>query len=156
MGLGITLMQVLAEEALFRGWLLSALQDRLGPYLAIAGSAVAFSIFHLVGGELSPISMANLLLGGLWFGLLAERTGGIVAPFAAHFGWNVAEDMGFGLVPNPGVGEFGALSDHDMVGGPLWGGTEDGLNDSIAMTLALTALIIPLLPVFAPRRRGAA
>ena len=150
------MMQVFAEEILFRGWLLRALQERIGPTLGVLGSAIGFSIFHLVGGEVSATSLVNLLLGGLWFGLLAQRTGGIAASFGAHFGWNVAEDVGLGLVPNPGVGEFGALSDHDMTGSVLWGGSEEGLNASIAMTLVLAALIIPLLPIFSRARWSAA
>lgn len=150
LGLAISFMGVFAEELLFRGWLLSALQDRVGSSWAVLLSALAFSAFHLwAGGATDPISLANLLLGGLWFGLLAQRSGGLVAPVAAHLGWNVAEDIGFGLVPNPGVGELGALSNHQMVGGAMWGGTEEGLNASIAMTVVLVALIVPLLPSFA-------
>lgn len=152
----ILLVGVVAEEMLFRGWLLAALQNLAGDSLAVLLSAIAFAGFHLwAGGATDPISLANLMLGGLWFGLLALRTGGIVAPLAAHFGWNAAEDLGFGLVPNPGVGELGALSDHDMTGGVLWGGSEEGLNASIAMTLVLVALVIPLLPSFAPNRAPA-
>lgn len=154
LGLGITAMQVLAEEALFRGWLLAALEDLAGPPLAVLLSAIAFSAFHIVGGATGALSLVNLMLGGIWFALLAQRSGGILAPFAAHFGWNVAEDLGLGLVPNPGVGEFGAISDHDMVGTALWGGAEEGLNASIAMTIVLVALLVPLLPMFA--RRAAA
>lgn len=156
LGLALTLLGVVAEELLFRGWLLSALDDRLGSSLAILLSAVAFSAFHLwAGGAVDAISLANLLLGGLWFALLAQRTGGILAPIGAHFGWNVAEDIGFGLVPNPGLGDLGALANYDMVGGPLWGGTDEGLNSSIAMTLVLAALVIPLLPRFSRRPAAA-
>jgi membrane protease YdiL (CAAX protease family) len=154
LGLAITAMQVLAEEALFRGWLLSALEDRVGPPLAVLLSAAAFSAFHIVGGASGTVTLVNLMLGGMWFALLAQRRGGILAPNAAHYGWNVAEDIGFGLVPNPGVGEFGALADHDMAGAALWGGAEEGLNASIAMTVVLVALLLPLLPAFA--RRAAA
>lgn len=150
LGLVIAFIGVLAEEMLFRGWLQSALDDRLGGQWAVLLSAIAFSAFHLwAGGATDSISLANLLLGGLWFGLLAQRSGGLVAPIAAHLGWNVAEDIGFGLVPNPGVGELGALSNHQMLGPAIWGGSEEGLNASIAMTLVLAALVIPLLPAFA-------
>jgi len=146
---GVLLLGVLAEELLFRGWLLSALQDRVGDSLAVLLSALAFSAFHLwAGGAMVAISLANLLLGGLWFGLLALRTGGIVAPTMAHLGWNATEDLGFGLVPNPGIGELGAFTNYEMAGSVLWGGGDEGLNASIAMTLVLTALVVPLLPRF--------
>jgi membrane protease YdiL (CAAX protease family) len=156
LGLGIYAVQVLAEEAVFRGWLLPALEERTGSALAVLLSAAGFSLFHMIGGEVGAISLINLMLGGMWFALLAQRSGGIVAPFAAHYAWNVTEDIGLGLVPNPGVAEFGALFDHDMVGAPLWGGAEEGLNASIAMTVVLVALLLPLLPSFARPSRARA
>lgn len=147
LGLGLTVLQVLAEEALFRGWLLPALAERVAAWAAVLLSSAAFAAFHLVGGAAQPWSFVNLALGGIWFALLALRSGGILAPFAAHYAWNVTEDLGFGLVPNPGRGEFGALNDRDIVGPVLWGGSDEGLNASIAMTVVLVALILPLLPV---------
>lgn len=145
LGLAISVLTVGTEEILFRGWLLSALQDRAGPALAVVLSALAFSGFHVLGGTQSPLSLVNLMLGGIWFALLAQRSGGLLAPFFAHFGWNVTEELGLGLVPGS---EFGALANHDMIGTALWGGSEEGLNASIAMSLVLVALIVPLLPVF--------
>ena len=146
----IVLLGVAAEELLFRGWLLGALQDMLGSSWAVLLSAIAFSGFHWWAGGATAdvVSLANLMLGGLWFGLLAVRSGGILAPMAAHFAWNASESIGFGLDPNPGVDDLGALANYDLVGLPIWGGSAEGLNASIAMTLVLAALVIPLLPAF--------
>jgi hypothetical protein len=91
------------------------------------------------------MSLINLMAGGLWFGLLALRSGGLVAPLMAHFAWNAIEDLGFGLTPNPGAGPLGSLMNWDLLGQTLWGATEAGLNDSIGTTVVLTALILPLL-----------
>jgi uncharacterized protein len=145
LGLAISVLQVAAEELLFRGWLLPAVAERLGLWLGVLISAAAFSAFHLVGGVTQPYSLVNLMLGGVWFALLACRSGGLVAPFAAHFGWNVAEDIGLGLLPNPGRGDFGSILDRDIVGPAWWGGSDEGLNASLAMTVVLVALILPLL-----------
>ena len=150
LGAAIVLLGVTAEELLFRGWLLSALQDMLGSSWAILLSALAFSGFHwwAGGAEANVVSLANLLIGGMWFGLLAVRSRGILAPMAAHFAWNASESIGFGLDPNPGVDDLGALANFDLVGRPIWGGSAEGLNASIAMTVVLAALVIPLLPAF--------
>ena len=150
LGTAIVLLGVAAEELLFRGWLLGALQDMLGPSWAVLLSAIAFSGFHWWAGGAAAdvVSLANLMLGGLWFGLLAVRSGGILAPMAAHFAWNASESIVFGLDPNPGVDDLGALTNYDLVGLPMWGGSGEGLNASIAMTFVLAALVIPLLPVF--------
>ena len=66
----------------------------------------------MVGGWGHPVSLLNILLAGIWFGLLALRTGGLLAPILAHFGYNWAEEMIFGASPNPGVGAFGSVVRH--------------------------------------------
>ncbi len=145
MGIALTFGQVLTEEVLFRGWLQPALIERTGIGIGIILGAAIFAVFHIPAGALSALSFVNLMLGGVWFGLLALRSGGILAPLAAHFAWNVIEDTGFGLSPNPGTGPLGAFTDHDLAGAALWGATDEGLNASIGTGIVLVALIIPLL-----------
>jgi membrane protease YdiL (CAAX protease family) len=144
-GFALIVFQTASEELFFRGWLLCALERRVGVVAAIAVSAVLFAAFHVLGGARDLMSLFNLLLGGVWFALLAWRSGGLLAPTLAHFGWNLGEELVAGLSPNPGVGPFGALFDWDLVGSPLWGGSEDGLNTSIGMAAVLAALIVPLV-----------
>lgn len=149
-GLLLVLFQTGSEELFFRGWLLKALEGRVGQgtggaAAAIGLSALLFAGFHILGGARTPMSLLNLMLGGLWFGLLAWRSGGLVAPLLAHFAWNASEELIAGLTPNPGSGVFGALSDWDLVGNPLWGGSDEGLNTSIGMAAVLAALIVPLV-----------
>lgn len=145
LGLGLMLVQVLAEELLFRGWLQPSLITRCGPVAGVLLGAVCFAAFHLTGGVRAPLSLVNVALAGTWFGLLALRSGGLVASLAAHVVWNAVEDLGLGLVPNPGSGALGSLVDLDLTGLPLWGGQEEGLNASLGTTLVLLALILPLL-----------
>jgi membrane protease YdiL (CAAX protease family) len=98
-----------------------------------------------MGGARSPTTLLNLVLGGLLFGLLAARGGGIAAAAAAHASWNWGERIFAGLDPNPGVGAFGAIRNYDIVGPLLWGGSDEGLNASLAMTMALVALLAALI-----------
>ena len=147
LGAGLTLLQVAAEEVFFRGWLQPALVGRIGVWPGILGAATVFALFHLSAGALGALSLVNVLLGGLWFGLLAQRSGGILAPLAAHFAWNVIEDLGLGLTPNPGNGPLGSIIDLDLVGSVWWGGRVDGLNASIGTTAVLLALILPIMTI---------
>lgn len=148
LGTALTVLQAGAEEVLFRGWLQPALMERIGVPAGLVGGAVIFAAFHAISAASNPISLVNLVLGGLWFGLLAWRSGGILAPLAAHFAYNVIEDCGLGLVPNgpnEWAGPLGALHDMDLVGQPLWGSTGEGLNASLGLTAVLLALVLPLL-----------
>jgi len=139
-----TIVQVGGEEIYFRGWLQRALGAAWGPVPALLVTALVFAALHLLGGARAPLSLVNLLLGGLFFGLLAQRSGGIAAPIAAHLLWNWSEQLLLGLDPNPGTGSFGALFDHDLIGAAIWGGSDEGLNASLAVTLVLAALLAPL------------
>lgn len=132
------------EELLFRGLLQPLLCRAWGAIAGIVAAALAFMAIHVIGGWRDPVSLLNITLGGAWFGLLAWRTGGILAPTLAHGGYNWAEEMLFGASPNPGIGGFGALYDFDLVGPARLGGSGDGLNASIVLTLVLAALILPL------------
>ncbi len=139
----LILFQAGVEEVYFRGWLQPVLSRAWGDIAGLLVTAATFSILHLIGADRSLLTIVNLVLGGLLFGLVAQRSGGIVLAVAAHFGWNWAESIGLGLIPNPGGGSFGAIHDIDFAGPALWGGAPEGLNASIAMTFALVALAIP-------------
>ncbi|MBA2920531.1 MULTISPECIES: CPBP family intramembrane glutamic endopeptidase [Sphingomonas] len=141
----VTLFQTSVEELYFRGWLQPVLQSGWGRWPGLAATAIAFAALHFVSGDFHPISLLNLFLGGLWFGLLADKSGGLLLPIGAHFGWNWAEEMLFGVAPNPGSGSFGSLLDWELGGSPLWGGSAEGLNSSVSASFALAALIAATL-----------
>jgi membrane protease YdiL (CAAX protease family) len=144
LGIVTAMLQVGAEEMLFRGWLQPQIASVVREPVAVLLVAVIFAALHLFGGATGVLTLTNLMLGGILFGLIAVRDGGIAGAIAAHWGWNAGEQMLFGLDPNPGVGVFGALFDLDLIGAARWGGSEQGLNASVAMTVALAAIVIPL------------
>ena len=144
-GAAIVLLQAGAEEIFFRGWLQPVIARAGGTAMAVVIGAVAFAALHVFGGARAPLTLVNLFLGGVLFGLLAEIGRGILAAATAHFAWNGAEQLVLGLDPNPGVGSFGSLINFDLMGAPIWGGSEEGLNASFAMTVTLLAIVIPMV-----------
>lgn len=145
LGITVTLVQSAMEEVLFRGWLQTALSARLGQAGGVIGATVLFMGFHLLGGSRQFLSLVVIAMAGMLFGLLALRSGGLLAPVAAHAAWNASENSVFGLVPNPGNEVLGSILDFDLAGNPLWGGSDEGLNASLGAVLVLSALILPLL-----------
>jgi uncharacterized protein len=161
-GTAVIALQATSEEVFFRGWLQPVLTRAWG-FLGILVTAAAFAALHLIAAAGAAVSVLNLFLGGLLFGLLADRYGGIASAIGAHFTWNWAEQLLLGLDPNPGLGSFGAVANLDLVGSRWWGGSAEGLNASVAMTFALAILLAPLLivparnrPLPEPNRRGRA
>lgn len=144
LGIAAATLQVAAEEMLFRGWLQPQIAPVVGTPTAVLLVASIFAALHLLAGAAGLLALTNLMLGGILFGLIAVRGGGIAGAIAAHWGWNVGEQLVLGLDPNPGVGAYGTIVDLDLVGATWWGGSDQGLNASLAMTIALAAIVIPL------------
>ena len=149
-GAAVIAVQVLAEEVFFRGWLQPVLVKAVGVPVAIGVVAVAFAGLHGLARWPGAVGLANLALGGVLFGVLAARGGGIAGAFGAHAAWNGCEQLLLGLDPNPGIGGFGSLIDLDLIGSAGWGGSADGLNASWAMVTALLALLVPLAIAWSP------
>lgn len=154
-GAAVVAFQVVAEEVFFRGWLQPALARAIDTRVAVGVVAIAFAALHLLGGASGPVAFVNLALGGVLFGVLAARGGGVAGAVGAHFGWNALEQLGLGLDPNPGTGSFGAVADFDLAGAALWGGSPDALNASLAMTFALLTAVVPLMVLTVGGKRAA-
>lgn len=136
------------EEVYFRGWVQPVLCARWGAWVGLFATALFFAALHLFGALRAPIAMLNIFLAGLFFGLLAMRSGGLVLPITAHLAWNWTEGGLFGTDPNPGGDPTGVLFDLDLSGPSLWSGGADTMNGSLATTLVL---ILPvLMTAFAP------
>jgi membrane protease YdiL (CAAX protease family) len=77
--MGVVLAAAVCEEAVFRGYVQSALQERLKPAPAIALTALAFAAFHL-----EPAGLPTYLLLGAWLGWLRYTGVSLVLPILAH------------------------------------------------------------------------
>ncbi len=142
-GTCLTLFQCAGEEIYFRGWVQPMLARGWGVWPGLVVTSLLFAALHVFAGVRAPLSLLNVCLAGLLFGLLAVRTGGLAAPIMAHFAWDWMESIGLGLYPNPGVDVWTSLWNLDMAGSPLWGGSAEGLNGSLAETFVLIALAVP-------------
>lgn len=71
------------EELFFRGLLLKALRERIGPAGAVLASAGLFGLAHF-----EPRQLPVLALFGVVLGLLALRTGRLGASICAHAAFN--------------------------------------------------------------------
>jgi membrane protease YdiL (CAAX protease family) len=74
-----TVLAPVCEELAFRGHLLSALRQRLGPAAAIALTALAFAALHL-----DPVRLPGLVFLGVLFGWLTWRSGSVYPAILAH------------------------------------------------------------------------
>ena len=134
-------LRTFGEEFFFRAWLQPLLARNWGVPAGLAATSLLFGLVHVFSRGVPFIVLVNVTLAGAFFGLLALRTGGLAAPFAAHWVWNAIEQCVFGLVPNPGVDSMGTFIDLDLVGPTLLSGGSDGLNGSLGTTAVLVVCV---------------
>ncbi len=75
----------IVEELFFRGFLFRALEKVSKPWVTIATSAVLFGLLHMLASPIIPFErfVASTTLG-LVLGVVAWRTGGVLAPILLH------------------------------------------------------------------------
>jgi membrane protease YdiL (CAAX protease family) len=137
-------LRTFGEEFFFRAWLQPLLVRSWGIPLGLAVTSILFGLVHVFSRGVPLVVLVNVTLAGAFFGLIALRTGGLAAPFAAHWAWNAIEQCGFGLVPNPGFDSMGTFIDLDLVGPTLLSGGSDGLNGSLGTTVVLVVCVVAL------------
>ncbi len=81
--LSIAVIPGLVEEAFYRGLVLRGFLLRWRPLTAILASSTLFAVAHV-----DPATAAFTFVVGVWFGVVAWRTGSVVLPILMHAGMN--------------------------------------------------------------------
>jgi membrane protease YdiL (CAAX protease family) len=101
----IALAPAFSEELLFRGFMQRRLLERWSPLSAILVTSILFTLMHI-----TPILMVAVFPLGLWFGILAWRTGsvwpGIVCHAFINGSWNIFQiSLRLAPLPEPSLPE---------------------------------------------------
>ncbi|HOM71536.1 MAG TPA: type II CAAX endopeptidase family protein [Armatimonadota bacterium] len=138
------------EEVAIRGYVFSVLQHSWGSNVAVVGSAVVFSLLHLIKHPKIPLVFT---INAFIFGILTAQarliTGSLWVPIGLHFGWNFAMGPVFGLPCGGRKYEHGLVI--SSVNGPEWmtGGLyspDAGVLGTGALTVT-AAVMLALMPV---------
>lgn len=152
--LGGWVIQGMAEEITFRGWLLQNTGAQLGLAPALAFSTLVFAVAHAVNPGLTSISIINLFLIGVLFALLALREGGVWAAGGFHVSWNWVQSNVFGFnVSGLEIGG-GSLVTTQPEGSSLITGADFGFEGSVFATITILIGIAIVLAVSAAREAG--
>ncbi len=84
----LLLVAALAEELIFRGYLLATLRERLGWGPALAVTSIAFGYAHVSNPGASTRALLFVMLAGLFLGGVVAVTRSLYAAWMAHFAWN--------------------------------------------------------------------
>lgn len=158
--LAVLALPAAAEEAMLRGYPLQALAERFGNAWALVVTSVVFGVMHLGNPNVTWVAMANLVLAGLFLGVVYLKTASLWWATGAHLGWNWAHGFladlpvsGLELVDAPGLAVT-ALGPEWLSGGPF------GMEGSVVTLGVVTMVTVAawrldwLAPSRAARRSG--
>lgn len=83
----------IAEELVFRGYILNNLMKSMNKWVALLVCSVAFSSLHLFNPNHSWFSFINITLAGILLGISYIYTQSLWLPIALHFSWNFFRDL---------------------------------------------------------------
>jgi len=91
--IGLTALVLLpaafVEELIFRGAPLVALSRSFGRMPAIVGLSTLFGLAHLANPDVTALGVANIILAGVFLGVIFFTPGGLWTSTGAHLGWNL-------------------------------------------------------------------
>jgi membrane protease YdiL (CAAX protease family) len=135
----IFILAAAAEEAMFRGYPLQTMTRSKLAWLALALTAVIFSLGHTSNpNAVRGFTFVNTALAGVWLGLAYLRTRSLWFPLGVHWAWNWMMGALLGL-PVSGIEQ---LTPHPLLRadaiGPAWlTGGAYGIEGGAACTIAL-------------------
>jgi membrane protease YdiL (CAAX protease family) len=133
-----------AEEALMRGYLLQALAEIWGGGWALAGTSVVFGALHLANPNTTWLGLGNIVMAGVFLGVIYLKTASLWWATGAHLGWNWFHGFVADL-PVSGLELVDAPILEPRIGGPEWlsGGSFGPEGSVVAMVvLAVSAAVL--------------
>ena len=80
----VAIVTPIAEELMFRGYILDSIRRIHGDWPAIIGSAILFGLVHI-----NPFLVGQAFIGGVIYGWIRIRTGSLLPSITCHMMWNI-------------------------------------------------------------------
>ena len=128
-----------AEELAMRGFAFTVLRESVGVRGAIVITSIAFALLHVFNPDPTALSIAVVMLAGVFLAIVRQATGSLYAAVLAHLAWNFVQAA---VLHAPVSGLTLATPGYRLVdAGPAWltggaWGPEGGLAAAAGMLVA--------------------
>lgn len=141
-GLGLMIFVAVAEELVFRGYILNTLLSFSNKWLALGISALIFAALHGANPGINPLPMINVFLAGLVLGINYIYTRNLWFGMMLHFAWNFFQGpvLGFNVsgLSLQGILDQQLTGSQTLTGGQF--GFEGSLIESVILLLTFASL----------------
>ncbi|MBO5903153.1 MAG: CPBP family intramembrane metalloprotease [Tidjanibacter sp.] len=140
------MVQGMSEEVMLRGYLTVSLASRMPVWLSVAITSLLFAFMHGGNTGLTPLSLVNLVLFGIFAAVFMLRYDNIWGIGALHSAWNFCQGNIFGVAVSGSNAGDTLLSFSVLEGAPRWiSGGEFGLEGSIVTTVVFGGMTLWML-----------
>jgi len=129
------LINVIAQELLFRSYIFQDLWAKFGALAATVVTTILFVAAHwnaITDGTAGLVAAANIFLASLLLSLAYVRTGQLWLPIGIHLGWNGLQGPVLGINVTGNDLAFGHWSVFSFPGDALWTGGDMGVEGGLA------------------------
>ncbi len=140
-GFVLMILTAIAEELVFRAYVLNNLLQSMNKWMALLTSAAIFALFHQGNPGITPVASINVFIAGLLMGINYIYTRNLWYGIMFHFGWNFFEGSVLGYKVS-GL-NLKSLFEHELTGNELLTGGDFGFEGSLVNgVLMLIALML--------------
>jgi uncharacterized protein len=139
---GIMVFVAIAEELMFRGYILNNLLQSTNKYTALLISALLFAIAHNANPNFSWLSFLNIFLAGLFLGINYIYTQNLWYAVMLHFSWNFFQGPVLGYDVS-GL-KFESIFIQETSGNPLITGGAFGFEGSVIASVVMVLFTVVL------------
>jgi uncharacterized protein len=140
--LGIMVFVAIAEELMFRGYILNNLMQSANKYAALIISALLFAIAHNANPDFNWLSFINIFLAGLFLGINYIYTQNLWYAVLLHFSWNFFQGPVLGYDVS-GL-KFESIFIQETSGNPLITGGAFGFEGSAIASVMMIMFTVVL------------
>lgn len=126
---GLFICVAISEEILCRGYMLSNLMKSYNKYVALAISALLFSLLHIANDFISILNLFDLFIAGILLGICYIFTQRLWFAIALHFSWNFFQGTIFGF--NVSGNDHYSLLQINYSNPSIWNGGGFGFEGSV-------------------------
>ncbi|MBI2729793.1 MAG: CPBP family intramembrane metalloprotease [Sphingobacteriales bacterium] len=139
---GIMVLVAIAEESVFRGYILHNLMQSTNRYVALILSALIFGIAHATNPSFSWLAFINIILAGLILGINYIYTQNLWYAVVLHFAWNFFQGPVMGYEVS-GL-NFQSIFQLDIHGNEIITGGKFGFEGSIIASVLVIIFTVIL------------
>ncbi|MEB8346807.1 CPBP family intramembrane metalloprotease [Flavobacteriaceae bacterium KMM 6898] len=139
----------IAEETLFRGYILKNLMISFNKYIALIVSSLLFAVLHGFNPGIDILSLFYLFLAGILLGLSYIYTKNLWFPIGLHLSWNLFQALiGFNVSGRDSY----SIIEFKMDKNTLINGGDFGFEGSVLSIFAQIIIIIGITIYYNPRK----